>query len=54
MIELDAYVDLLPIAVSRSPVKAILESLQAGYTTLAHIFTAGKQAALFDLASIPA
>jgi len=47
------YLKLLETAVARSPVTALLGPRQAGKTTLARMFTAGKPAIFFDLESIP-
>jgi uncharacterized protein len=47
------YLNRLETAIQRSPITAILGPRQSGKTTLARMFTAGKQVTHFDLDSLP-
>ena len=53
MIDRPTYIEKLELACRRSPVTALLGPRQCGKTTLARMFTAGKQATRFDLESQP-
>ena len=53
MIDRPTYIEKLELASRRSPVTALLGPRQCGKTTLARMFTAGKQATRFDLESQP-
>ena len=53
MIQRTLYLEQLSSAVRRSPVTALLGPRQCGKTTLARLFSEGKQATHFDLESQP-
>jgi len=53
MIKRPGYLEQLSIAVTRSPVTALLGPRQCGKTTLARMFGQGKKATHFDLESQP-
>jgi len=53
MISRPRYIDQLAIATGRAPVTALLGPRQCGKTTLARIFGQRKDAAYFDLESLP-
>ena len=53
MLPRPVYFNRLEIAISRSPITAILGPRQSGKTTLARMFTADKTVSYFDLDSIP-
>ena len=53
MINRSHYLNQLDIALSRSPIVALIGSRQVGKTTLARAFTKGKNATFFDLESEP-
>ncbi len=47
------YLEKLAVAIKRSPVTALLGPRQCGKTTLARVFTEGRQVTFFDLESAP-